>query len=343
MKKINKKNWQAIIEGANLLGTGGGGTIEGAKNILQKITKPVTLTQMTELKDDQLICTVFGVGGKQNCDPILASQTSIQKFQQILGKQIAAIVPVENGPMAIANAMFIASELRLPILDSDIVGLRSSPEVFLETISIPNLQRTPCVISDGKQTKIIKDNLSLEEFEKKLRDFAIASGGDAIVTGYPLSIKQIKNILPNNSVSIAQRNGELLRTLRRKEITLQQFYKKSGWRMLGEGKIVKMQKDTSKGFSEGIYKIIISSTQFEVFFKNENLVITKNGRTLLTCPDSISLLDAKKWQALNNFNDNVNCTIVILGRKAIPIWRTKKGTQLFSPKKLGLNFEQKLL
>src|SRR5690348_4134124 len=111
MKTINKNNWEAIIEGANLLGTGGGGTIAGAKNILQKITKSVTLISMNELKDDQLICTVFGVGGKQNCDPILSSKIAIQKFQKTLGKKIAAIVPVENGPMAIANAMFIASEL----------------------------------------------------------------------------------------------------------------------------------------------------------------------------------------------------------------------------------------
>lgn len=343
MKTINKNSWQAIIEGANLFGTGGGGTIRGAKEILEKISKPVMLISLDELSNNQLICAVFGVGGKQNCDPIISSRLAMQKFQQITQKKISTIVPVENGPMAIANAMFIASELGLPVLDSDIVGMRSSPEVYLETISIPNLRRTPCVISDGKNTKAILKNFSLEQLEKVFRDFAVTSGGDAIVAGYPLLVKDVIDILPTRSITEAEKSGVFLNKVRQGKIKFETFCNNTQWEIIGKGGITNVEKDNTKGFSEGSYKIVSKKDTFTVFFKNENLVVLKGKKIVLTCPDSISLINTTSWQALNNFNRNTNQQIIILGRKAIPIWRKEKGKNLFAPRNLGLPYKQVLL
>lgn len=340
MKTISKTTWPTIISGANLLATGGGGTINGANKILTKIKKPVCLLSLSELKSTDLVCTVFGIGGRQNCDPVIASQRATSLFQKVLNNKISAIIPVETGAMAIANAMFIASELVIPLLDSDIVGLRSSPEVFLETITLANLSRTPLAIADDKENEaVLWKSENLEKLEQFLRNFAISAGGDAIIAGYPIKAKSLKEVVFNGSISVSLETGKLLDKLKSKKVNLNEFCKQLEWDLLGTGTIQKVEKDTSKGFSKGQYKI----NSFDVVFKNENIVVLKEKQVTLTSPDSISLLNLSTFEGINNFEENSGKKVAILGKKAIPIWRTSQGKKLFSPKNLELPYKQKLL
>jgi DUF917 family protein len=344
MKQIEKNQWKAIISGANLLGTGGGGTITGASAILQKVKRPITLATFQDLRATDLVCTVFGVGGKQNCDPVIASKKALALFQKIFNRKIAAIISVEAGPMAIANAMFIASELKIPLLDSDIVGLRSSPEVFLETISIAGLNRTPCAIADDKgNSALLYESQRLEQMEQFFRNFALSVGGDAVVAGYPLQVKDLKNIVPVGSITIAQETGNALTQLRNGKISLNEFCSNTGWKLVDIGIIKKQKKTNEKGFSEGEYLIANKKNNLQVFFKNENLIVLGNNKVLVTCPDSISLLDLETKEAINNFESIEGKEVAILGKKAFALWRSKKGKKLFSPKNLGFTYQQKLL
>lgn len=344
MKKLKPKDIGQIIEGANLLGTGGGGTVSGASSILRKIKNPVQLISLEEMKNTDLVCTVFGIGGKQNCDPVKASKSALALFQKVLNKNIAAIIPVEVGAMAVANALFIASELNIPLLDSDIVGLRSSPEVFLETITLANLERTPCAIADDKGNQaVLWKSESLEKLEQFLRNFAISVGGDAFIAGYPIKARQLKNVIFDGSITTSLKTGVLLKKLKNQDISLVDFCQELEWKLLGTGKIKKQKKDNIKGFSQGTYAITSAKNVFTVVFKNENIVVLREKNILLTSPDSISLLDLSTCQAINNFEDNRNRNVAILGKQAIPLWRSTRGKNLFSPKNLGLNYKQKLL
>lgn len=344
MKVVNKSQFQSVLSGSNLLGTGGGGTVITASRIMQKMKKPVKIVSLFQLDRNDLVCTVFGIGGKQICDPIIAAKKAFSIFQSINNQKISAIIPVEVGPMAIATACFIASEINVPILDSDIVGLRSSPEVFLETISIKNIRRTPIVISDDKgNSAILWESRDISFMEKFFRNFAISAGGDAFIVGYPLKIKDIKNIVPKDSISFSLITGDMLIRLKKRKISLDEFCESLEWTLLGVGKIIEVKKDTSKGFSQGKYIIESNRNRFTILFKNENIVCLINGSVVLTCPDSISLLDNDSFEAINNFEDNEGRSVAILGRKAIQIWRSEKGKELFSPKNLGFNLQQKLL
>lgn len=345
MKTIPKDQWETILRGANLFGTGGGGTIKAAQEILKNIKKPVKLISQKELRSNDMVCTVFGVGGKLNCDPVIASKSAISGFQKIQNQKIAAMMPVEVGPVQIANVMFLSSELNIPVLDSDIVGLRSSPEIFIETISIKDLERTPCVIADDKENiAVLLKSQNIEQFETFMRNFAIAVGGTAYIAGYPLLASQLKGVVPDKSISIAAETGEQIIKLKQKETSLPQFCRKTQWKLIDEGTISKQEKDAPKGFIQGFYEITNKKNTYKLVLKNENIVLLKNKKELVTCPDSISLLDLDTFEGVNNFDEkNQGKKVAILARKAIPIWRSKKGTNLFSPKKLGLPYQQKLL
>lgn len=345
MRILDKKSFFEIISGANLLATGGGGTISKALSITKKIKQSVQLVSLAELKRSSLVCTVFGVGGKENCDPLVASKAAMKIFQKILNKKISALIPVEAGAESFATALFIASKLNIPVLDSDIVGLRSSPEIYLETITLANLKRTPCAIADDKgNSAVLWSSQNPKKMEQFLRNFAISSGGDAFVAGYPLPVRSLKGIIPEGSITIAQQTGQALTQLKRKKITLAEFCGKMQWAILGVGRIVDIAKNDSKGFVKGKCVVRLKTKErMEVFFKNENLVILKNRKVLLTCPDSISFLDLNTCQGVNNFEENKNKRVAILGKKAIATWRTKEGKKLFNPRRLGFPYAQKLL
>lgn len=344
MKKLTDKDYQYILAGANLLGTGGGGTILSGRLLTKRISKPVQLISFSELKATELVSTVFGIGGKGSCDPIIASQTAMALFQTIMKSRVSAIVPVETGAESIATVLFIASELDVPVVDGDIVGLRSSPEIYLETITLTNISRTPCVIADDKNNSaVLRNQKKPEAIEKFLRDFAVSVGGDAFVAGYPMIASTIKKVIARKSISTAMSTGILLSQLANRDIDLKTLCLFSEWQLIDTGKIVKTIISNTKGFVDGRYEIKSNNNVYTVIFRNENLVLLKNESVLVTCPDSISLLCMDSFEGVNNFEENEGKTVAILVKKAIPIWRTKKGKKLFSPKNLGLNYAQKLL
>ena len=346
MKTLSKKDLTNLIIGSTLLSTGGGGSFLSAKKLTGKIKKIPKLAGLDELKDDSLVVTVFGVGGKENCNPAVTSKIALRSFENIFRKKIAAIIPVEIGPLATIVGVFAASVNNLPVLDADIVGFRSSPEVFLETITMANLSREPSVIANDKgDILILYKSKNIKTTEDIFRNFAALSGGDAFVAGYPLTVKQIRSVVANGSIRASIKIGGQLSLLKRNKISLSDFCRKNGFKILGEGKIVKEEKIVKKGFSFGKLQIInkAAKTNFQIFTKNENIVLLKNKRVILTVPDSICLLNKKTLTGILNFENNLGKEVFILGRKAISIWRTKKGEKLFSPKNLGFAFKQKLL
>lgn len=345
MKTIQKKDFTNILEGANLLGTGGGGTIQEATLLLKQVTSSVKLVSLPELRKDDLICTIFGVGGKGNCDPVIASKAAFKLFQKTCTTKIKALIPVEVGTVGIATSFFIANKLQIPVLDSDIVGLRSSPEVFLETITLVSLTRTPCAVADSNgNSLVIMKSENVEKLETILRNFAAMAGGDAYVAGYPLLAKELINVTPFNSVSFAEEVGCGLQEMKEKNLSFIAFCKKFDMKLILEkGIITKYEVVSKKGFEFGEYTIQAQKETYSIIVKNENIVLLKNGRVLITCPDSIYLLDLETIQGINNFEANTKKAVAILAKKAIPIWRTKEGRRLFSPKNLGLSYVQKLI
>jgi len=344
MKLLNQNQLKQLVLGSSLLATGGGGSLQSAKKLIKKINQPPTLTSLTELKTNDITATVFGIGGQEKCDPIKASNLALKTFKTNLNQPIKAIIPVEIGPLAIATAAFIASKTRLKLLDADIVGFRSSPEVFLETISIPNLPRHPSVIAnDQNDILILLKTKDIQTTEKIFRDFAITSGGDAIVFGYPLTIKQIKNIVGANSLSFSLNLGKALLKLKQNQLTLDQFCQDFQFQQISQGKITSQKTRIQQGFTQGKLVIKTPNGNLSIIIKNENIAVIKNNQVLVTVPDLICLLDTNLFSGINNFDNNLNKTVAVLAKPAIPIWRTQKGKALFSPKNLGYNFKQKLL
>lgn len=339
LRTVELKN---ILLGTSLLGTGGGGRFDVAQKVLQKISKPIELRPIDTIREEDLIVTAFMVGGlKKKGDLGNGAKRSIELLQKILKRKISYLIPVEIGPTAVLNLLYIASELNIPAIDGDLVGFRSAPEIYVEAITLNNVNRLPiaAVNLEGDQL-ILYQASSIEKIETILRDFSAQSKSEVYVAGYPVLKKQIKNYFGEGSVAFSLEIGKCLSEER--ENFLPSLGRK-GLIFVDNGVIINQEEFDVKGFTSGKLLIKAPKNIYEVIYKNENIVLLKDKKVIVTSPDSIMLLDVVSKVGINNGEDNKNKKVYILVKKALAVWRIKKGRKLFSPRNLGLNYKQRLL
>ena len=343
MKELSKEDCVSIIIGGTLLGTGGGADPVKGMKLIEPLKK-VKLLKLNELKDEDLVFCTFMVGSSGAKETNLEIACAAKRdFFNFFNSDFNAIIPVELGGGALGESLAMAATLNLPLVDADIVGYRAAPEIFLETITLKNLSRTPLVVRSEKGSMAILVDSSDSNFtEKFLRDFAINSGGVAYVCGYPLKIKDIKDIVGNDSISFCLKVGKAIQ-----EKTFTPNLKEFGFVKLDEGVISQVELLNYNGFLQGFYEVKSKKDIYRVLVKNENILCKKNNRTLVTTPDSICILNAEKEEPVYNRDIQPGMKVLILLRKAIPIWLSKQGIYLFEPRNIGfteryVDFEKEL-
>lgn len=330
---INSYNSPALLTGSTFFGTGGGGNPRLAKKIYCSLgNQPVKLKSLDQFQPNDLFITAYTVGGLIQT-PISQSifNQALDIYQKLLDQKISGIIPVEIGPLSLALAVKAATKLNLPLIDTDFVGGRSTPEVFLETISLFNIPRTPLIVINQKGNyKVLTRSKNYFEEESFLRNFANKSGDFALVLGYPIRKKLAVESLADKTVSQTIKVGRKI------------IQKKLVGKLLYKGKIAKIKNIKQKGFTAKLLEIKNEKNIGKLYLKNENLIFWINNQPVLTCPDLIILLD-KNNQPLYNLDLKNNLEIKVVGIPAQPLWRTKKGLKLFNPRLFGYNIKQKLL
>ncbi len=327
---ITRNNFPLLVKGATILGTGGGGDPVYGYKLLREIVErnKIELVGISELEDNNVVFTAFCVGDGR---PLEIGKEKLfaakEKLENLLGNKLTGVVPVEIGAGSIARAVYVSSIFNLPLVDGDFVGGRASPEVYLETITLANMQREPLVAvnSKGRFLQLVSSK-GYKETESVLRKF---SEGSALVFGYPLSVGKIKKIIGVKTISKAIEVGKALVS----EQPLNNICRITGGKVIFEGIIKSVSKKSSGGFLIG--KEFIEGTgkyrgkKMELFFKNENLLCRINGMYSASAPDLILQIDKTTMEGIYNREVVIGQQVVIIIAPPLPIWKTKKGKVLW--------------
>lgn len=323
--KLNKKNYQNYFLGSLYFGTGGGLSYEKNYSIAHKLLnnkKEITIKSILNFKKNNIVASIYGVGdpSKTNINFSKILKKAYEKYYNLTKIKLSGIIPGEIGGEIMS--FHAATILKLPVVDTDLVGGRAAPKIQLDAFTIFNKPLTPLLAyAENDKNIFFEGNFKALEIENQLRLFFSQNKGSGILIGYPINIKELKNIAIQSTISNTLKFGELIA---KKQLI--SALKLINGNIVAKEKIKKINLQSKNGFFQGT----ISLENYKINVKNENITLFKNNKKIISAPDLIMLID-KNFKPIHNtkIKKYISKEVIITTAPAIGYWSKEKNKKLW--------------
>jgi DUF917 family protein len=344
-------DFKALVLGASILATGGGGDPDAGLKLLVdgyvNRGKELRVYDLDEVSSSSLVASAYYVGSlmpeRQHGREVDAVRRALAVLREKLGYSVDYFIPVELGGENTAVALYAASSVDIPVVDADRVG-RAAPEIHQDTLLVGGLKLVPASASTPSGTTVVVlDYGSVDEYEGILRRLSVLGGGYAAVVDGVVEVGKAIHVLVRNSITRCIELGRKVleaRTSGRDPVkTIAEEL--GGW-VVFHGKIVRWEWRSEGGFLTGTLEVEglkgFEGRRLRSFVKNEHIMVWIDDSPLVMPPDLFILVRDDGEPVLNN---KVSPGMKVWGvaAPAPPIWRTEKGLELFGPRHFGFNYE----
>mgnify|MGYP006428206117 CR=1 FL=1 len=340
---IDKNNVQDLLVGSSFYSCGGGVPVFKSRQVLASQIKDlhVPLRQISDFSRNSVFCTVYAIGASgansKNYNKLVQAFSALE---EVCETKFSGITPGEIGSEV--NALWVASQKNVPLIDTDMVGGRAVPKDHMDIHGINNICPTPIVIlNDTSNQFIIQKEPNNDSIESICRRIAINSNGYAYIAGRPINRDLIESLFPQKTISRSLLTGHLIRKAYTREELLRSMSSIENSNSLLIGTVTSVKLTHDPGFLSGKITIVSEdeNKEYFVFFKNENIIIKHSHQTLCSVPDLITMLDLKNLLPLSNKDVKIGTKVMVMGIKALPQWRSQKAISLLQPSVFGFNEE----
>ena len=349
---ITVDDLEDLAQGAAFLGTGGGGDPYigrlMAKHAIEEFGAP-EIIEVDELDDDATVLPAAMLGAPTVLVEKAASgediDYSVERLAQIVGRRPDAICPIEIGGINSMIPVVAAARLGLPLVNCDGMG-RAFPELQMVTFSVYGVSVTPAVIVDEHLETVIVETNDGKRAEDLIRAVAIQMGLSVMISCYPMTGRQVKNYGVKGTLTLAlgvgraisrgRMEGEPIETLLA-YLRSTEYY--NHCKVLFDGKITDLRRETTKGFSMGHCELDAldgSGQHMNILFQNENLVARIDGKTVAVVPDLICIVDRETGRPVTVEAMKYGQRVKVIGTSAAPIMRRPECLAVFGPQAFGL-------
>jgi len=203
------------------------------------------------------------------------------------------------------------------------------------------------VVNDQADVIVVKVAHNPSVLENVYRAFAVASGGYCYIAGRPIRQVDAKSILPCGTVSMAISTGRKILGCRTELQVIEALKEHCDSRLLTKGRIAANVIMDAPGFLSGVVRIsgsaAFSGHEYEIHYKNENIILFCDNEYLCSVPDLISIVDSKSRMPVSNSSLQKGREVLVFGTPALPIWRTTEAIALLGPVQFGFNHEYRPL
>ena len=352
MRELTQQEAKDIQIGASIMSTGGGGDyLDGfeAIEICKQRNQQITLLGMEDLNPEGFYVSVGMIGAISEETRMPVEQMielmaeAVKILEDSMNVKFEGIISPELGGIT-GMAIGVAVLLGIPMLDCDAAG-RAVPLMDHTTFNIVNIDSCPVSIATKYGDAIvINEALNAERLEHLLRAMAVASGNVAS-TFNPIQGKWLKDSTIPSALTVCEKIGKAQReSTELGRDPIQSIIEAGQGYVLFKGNVNKdTEWETKSGFTIGTVGINgieeFNNQTFKLWYKNEHLISWKNDQSFVTCPDLLCVLDKQTGLPVSNPNCKEGDTVVVLGFKADPIWRTERGIELLNPKVFNYDIE----
>lgn len=330
-----------LARGAELMGSGGGGSTRSAASLLRHLldrTGPVTVVSPTELPADAVAVPVGLVGSVTVFEekPLHGGEfahaiATVERYCQV---SCAAILGFEAAGVNALLAAAAAAALGLPLVDVDGMG-RAFPELEQTTFFLHGVPIAPVVVTDEKGAVIVIDGVNGFTAERLTRAAVVTVGGWGLIALNPQRADGLARTAIRRSISRALDVGRLLGTGDR--AALLHSY---GGRTLLQGKIIEVERSSGARFGRGSAVLEHSDGRLmRLEFQNENLLLLEDGQVRAAVPDLICLVAREQHRSLTTEEIRFGLEVDVLTLPVAPQWRTPRGLGLVGPRAFGYDVD----
>ncbi|AXC14813.1 hypothetical protein ACPOL_5565 [Acidisarcina polymorpha] len=302
-KPLSTDDLHAILNGACILGCGGGGPLSLGSSLLTQIIQQGTVylaDPINDLPDDALTAIAAGVGSPLAASEGFPFDVASIAFKSLDDRQAAAsgkhfsfVLPAEVGAGNSIVPMTVAVKLGLPIIDAD-GARRAIPELDMVTYASHNLPISPIVLANATQAiTFYAPNPAVAGVTAD----GIISGGafteDAGISLWSMTGADVKAAAIPHTMSYARDLGIALKqTLAEQKDPVEAVRAYLDGTVIFKGTIDSTSQTTEGGFDFGTLVLKNERGRLTIYNQNENLIAwsSLSPKPLALAPDLICYL-----------------------------------------------------
>ncbi len=347
-----------LLEGACLLGGGGGGPMVGARPLIDLIVQNydgVTLVTLDSVPTDIQCAVVAGIGAPDAATRgpsfSTAPRDAFLKLQSVTGQTLGAVSPGETGAMNSIIAALVAAQLGLPLLDLDSSG-RALPTLSLAAYNLA-VEPSPLTLANQtsdplQQAVAVIDTKTAPQADSVVRALLTTQAfeQEGAFSTWQMTAGQLPGACVEGSVSRAIAAGRALRLAREAgQDPVAAVNEALGGvvTVLADGALLAYQASEGGGFDG--YTISVSEPNGRVVLVsaiNENLIAWDSTRAepLAAAPDTLAWLTADGQPLSNTDIPSLakGTELYLLGIPAAPILSQPLLAQRFSEELASIGY-----
>lgn len=349
MDLLTADDIEDLCLGATLLGTGGGGDPYIAKLVAHQALEehgPVEVVRAADLPADALVLTTAIIGAPTVILEKIPAGTefraAVESLAAYLGKEPAAIMPIEVGGLNTLLPIATAAEMGLPIVNADSMR-RAFPQIEMTVFTLAGLPAGPLAVADEKGNQCVFRTTTNQVAETLARTAVIQLGLANSISCYPLSAGQVAAHAIQDSLTYCTAVGRGLQAVKDgEEGAWERFLAESGSVEFFTGKVVDLDRRTTDGFARStvvLEDLHGSDRTMRIEVQNENLIAFLDDEPVITTPNLICLLDHETNDPVTTEYIAYGNRVTVIGMPCAPEWHQDGMLDLVGPQAFGYDVD----
>ena len=299
--RLDLEAGEAVVWGGAVLGGGGGGSIDGglANAKLAVSLGTPTMVPLDQLDDEALIITASAVGAPAAKDKMVRPVDHIRAlnlFRDHDSRELAGIIPNENGAGSGVNGWIESAASGLPLVDAPCNG-RAHPTGLMGAMGLHRvkdyLSRQTAAGGNPELGMYLEAAVqgSLQHTANMIRAAAVEAGGVVAVMRDPVSAAYLRENAAVGATAQAMRIGRAMQAAQSQgaEAVIRAAVDQLGGAIVCRGRIVERSLTTVGGYDIGRL-VVEGDEKMELTFWNEFMTLERDGERRAAFPDLITLM-----------------------------------------------------